>query len=592
MNQDDWSDSNANTLKANSASLVLGTEELFADRFQLLKLVGEGGWSKVYQAREVRTDRNFALKLLHGDFCFDDEKLDRFQQEAKAGSRLSHPALAAIDSFGYAKDQPFIVMEFVEGKTLSEMIKETGALDLETFTDIFAQVCAGIGHAHEHNIVHRDIKPSNIMVQEKDGKRLVKVVDFGLAKLRSEGQSLGSLTAAGETVGTPSYMSPEQCRGQRTTPASDVYSLGCTMHQALIGKPLFGGATHAEIMMQHLAGNVPELPEKVPTHIRNVIYRALEKEPENRFANATELHDALIARSSMPATFSSYFWMRLGRRFAPQLRAVGAVAILCITFMWYIPSVKQNPTIEELSVSHPNRSAQELKQDIERLTKQIANEPKNAALYASRAKYFDALDDTQHAMADRDKSVELAPQDMGYLVQRANYRIKLGDDKNAMSDIRAVIAREPNNAAAWNLAALIEGNAHNWESVLKNARQSIKLDPKQAPPYVNLALGLSNLGRHSEAMDAASMALRLNPTLSSALVNRAKSLSSVGRYDEALKDLKSAIEREPRDAYSYELRAWIYERQGNEAMAKREKALAKACEQSFGKISEFPNDLR
>lgn len=204
-------------------------------RYEVLSLAGKGGMSAVYRARHLLTQRIVALKLMHSHLLTDESAVRRFQQEAKAASRLHHINAISVLDMGITNDgQPYLTMDFLEGRSLSEEIRSCGKIEAMRSIHVFLQVCAALAHAHDQRIVHRDLKPSNVMlIQADDDPDFVKVVDFGIAKILREGSESLKLTATGDVFGSPYYMSPEQCMGNQLDARSDIYSMGCLMYEAL-----------------------------------------------------------------------------------------------------------------------------------------------------------------------------------------------------------------------------------------------------------------------------------------------------------------------------------------------------------------------
>jgi serine/threonine protein kinase len=282
---------------------LIGT--LFADKYDILSLLGEGGMSRVYKARHRFMKRIVAVKLLHESATKDPTAKARFQQEAEAASALNHQNVVTVHDFGFTPSgQAFFVMDCLEGKTLEQLLEESGGpLPIAQAIDIFAQACDGLDHAHRKGIVHRDIKPSNlVIIKQEDGSDLVKIVDFGIAKVLTpapDGEKQRQLTQAGEVFGTPAYMSPEQCSGEPLDGRSDIYSFGCLMYEALSGILPLVGETFINTVVKHINERPKSFAEvnpqaKVPPHVEAVVMRCLEKDPKARYASALELKQALF----------------------------------------------------------------------------------------------------------------------------------------------------------------------------------------------------------------------------------------------------------------------------------------------------------
>jgi serine/threonine-protein kinase len=275
---------------------------VLGDRYEILEIAGKGGMGIVYKARHLLIDRIVAIKVLKGHLLDDEQSLLRFQVEARAASRLNHPNVVAVHDFGVTDwGQPYLVMDYVQGENLSAVLGEAGPLDFRRAVPIFIQACNALEHAHRQQIIHRDVKPSNITLLQTEGQPdFVKVLDFGIAKLiNMTGESL-QLTKTGEVFGSPLYMSPEQCTGSQLDPRTDVYSLGAAMYEALVGFPPHQGQN----AMETISKQVNEQPRPftiasphvaVPEAIEAIVFKALEKDRNQRFQSMLEMKEALEA---------------------------------------------------------------------------------------------------------------------------------------------------------------------------------------------------------------------------------------------------------------------------------------------------------
>jgi serine/threonine protein kinase len=277
----------------------LGT--VINDRYRVLSLIGKGATSAVYKAEDTELNQTVAIKILHSHLIADATILRRFEQEAKTDRLLKHPNIPGLRGCSRTSDGiPFLVMDLVEGASLEDAIKAAGWIPAERAIVIFDQVCAALGAAHEKGIVHRDLKPSNIMLTETpDGSLLVKVLDFGVAKLLpATGNTVLKLTQTGEMLGSILYMSPEQCLDKELDGRSDCYSLGCVMYEALTGKPPLAARTAFETMNKHMT-DMPESLARVrpdvnwPPGLEDVVFKALAKDPNKRYQKITALQDDL-----------------------------------------------------------------------------------------------------------------------------------------------------------------------------------------------------------------------------------------------------------------------------------------------------------
>jgi serine/threonine protein kinase len=266
-------------------------------RYELLGLAGQGGMAAVYKARDLRDNKEVAVKVLDRDLANMDSVLERFQKEVSAASAMAHENLAAVYDSGVTEDgRPYIVMEYMRGQTLTQLLKKKAKLSLNEFAEIFVQVAKGLAHAHRRGVVHRDIKPSNIMLYtDAKGKLGVKLLDFGIAKsLADIDETSLHLTHTGQVIGSPFYMSPEQCRALPVDTRSDIYSLGCVMFEAITGGVPFKGETALDTLYKHIHEPAPRVRSNIPKLkpaeiLASTIETTLMKQPEARYHTAREL---------------------------------------------------------------------------------------------------------------------------------------------------------------------------------------------------------------------------------------------------------------------------------------------------------------
>ncbi len=272
------------------------------DKYRLDERLGEGGMGTVYRATHLLIERPVAVKVLNARLVTDEDARERFRREARAAGRLQHTNAVAVTDFGETKDGlVYIVMELLEGRSLRDVLANEAPLDPARAVSIMLQVAAAVGAAHEAGIIHRDLKPGNIfIVQRPHAPHIVKVLDFGIAKIAEEnadGNPVNTLTGTGVMIGTPRYMSPEQCDGGVLTPASDVYSLGVILYEMLAGRTPFSGATPLALALKH-SSELPRRPSEfaanVPPALESIALRALEKLPEARPQDAREFRRELF----------------------------------------------------------------------------------------------------------------------------------------------------------------------------------------------------------------------------------------------------------------------------------------------------------
>lgn len=261
------------------------------DKFKVHSVLGTGGMATVYQAEQVGTGRPVALKVLH---CASLEPgtVKRFMREAQILGRLKHPNILSAYSVGLTEQQqPYLVVEVLQGDTLAEVIAREGGCKWERIYSIMGQVCDGLSHAHAEGVVHRDLKPANIfLTHEQDSSESVRILDFGIAAF-SEAKPEQQLTQTGVIFGTPAYMSPEQCAGMKSSQACDIYALGCILYEMCTGSPPFTGETVMEVMYKQINDSLPKFDPKdkaIPQAVARVIANATIKDPERRYQTVSQ----------------------------------------------------------------------------------------------------------------------------------------------------------------------------------------------------------------------------------------------------------------------------------------------------------------
>ncbi len=267
-------------------------DQVFDGRYRVVRKLGTGGMANVYLAEDQELGRSVAIKMLDERHAQDEQFVERFRREAKNAAGLSHPNIVSIYDRGQAEGTYYIAMEYLEGRTLKELLVTRGPTPLAVAIDYARQILSALGFAHRHGIVHRDIKPHNVVVAP-DGR--LKVTDFGIAR-----SGTSQMTETGSIIGTAQYLSPEQAKGAPVTPASDIYSVGIVLYEMITGSVPFTGDTPLEIAMKHLSTTPMPPSEKrhdVPHELDSIVLRALAKNPEDRYQSSDEM-DADLARAS------------------------------------------------------------------------------------------------------------------------------------------------------------------------------------------------------------------------------------------------------------------------------------------------------
>ncbi len=271
------------------------TRRLLSERYELGETLGYGGMSEVHRGRDVRLGRDVAVKVLRADLARDPQFQYRFRREAQNAAALNHPAIVAVYDTGETASEygslPYIVMEFVEGRTLRDIVKTEGPMDEQLAMETMADICAALDFSHRNGIIHRDVKPANVMITTAGA---VKVMDFGIARALADGQGV---TQTAAVIGTAQYLSPEQARGELVDARSDVYAAGCVLYELITGDPPFTGDSPVAVAYQHVRED-PTPPShhnpEVSAAIDAVVLKAMNKNPVNRYQSAAEMRTDLV----------------------------------------------------------------------------------------------------------------------------------------------------------------------------------------------------------------------------------------------------------------------------------------------------------
>lgn len=291
--------------RANEVYKVVGVKDpligqLLASRFELIEMIGQGAMAIVYKAKQTAVDRYVAVKIMRPELATDPVQQKRFSREARSLSKLDHPNLLKIFDIGQTPTgRPYFIMEYLKGRSIEKMLEEAGPVAPAFALRMFVQVCDAMDHAHKQGIIHRDLKPENIMlVRCEDDQHLTKVVDFGIVKYTDDQMVSQRLTKTGEVWGSPVYMSPEQCKGEKLDPRSDIYSFGLVMYEALTGEMTFDATKIAAIIVKQIYEQPRTFKEVRPDltidpQLEAIVFKCLEKDPAKRYQTMSELRTVL-----------------------------------------------------------------------------------------------------------------------------------------------------------------------------------------------------------------------------------------------------------------------------------------------------------
>lgn len=546
------------------AAVSLEAGAVFDRRYRIVSLAGQGGMGTVYEAQDQQMGRLVALKVMHSWYGNDDLLLTRFKHEAKAASSLSDPNVVHVYNSAVAESgEPYIVMEFVRGQTLAQLLRENGALDQRRAIRIFKQICSGLQHAHEFGLIHRDLKPGNVMlVENADGSETAKLVDFGVSKFIDNKMPSQAVTTTGRFVGSPVYMSPEQCTAGKVDARSDIYSFGCMMYECLTGKIPFSGATPFQIMSKHAneqAESFASLNVKlsISPDLEAIVLKALCKKNDERFQSAQEL---LVALQN--CDLNKVRWMRVSKgsvydfaRLATML-CLAAVIVGGGIQIWQASGSKTKERAEYL-VDEGSRDLQlsRFHEAEKKAQEAIELDAKNHRAYLLHGQAYSArsLFDPAIALRDITTAIELAPQpdpvyyycrsfiyartkrnresvadgDMAerlwkegrksdlllavpemYFV-RAGAKGKLGDLPGALADIDNAIDRKRGAGLFYVLKGRVLQKFGKWKESMEPLRQGADIHSGATESHFAIARSLVHLGQYEEALEPAEVAVKM-----------------------------------------------------------------------------------
>lgn len=545
----------------------------------------------VYRARQVRTGRNVALKVLI-NASKSEMALQRFELEAQALARLDHPNVVRVYAAGQEQGRSYLAMELVTGESLQERL-QAGPLPVALAAQLVRDLASGLAHVHERGLLHRDIKPSNVLISDTGTPKLT---DFGLAK---DLTSSTGLTASGVFMGTAGFCPPEQARGLRDQlgPWTDVFGLGATLYAALTGRPPFMGQNLVEVMVR-TESMPPDLPslhrEGVNRDLDAICLRCLEKDPRDRYESASQLAtvlDAYLNGESLapaPAKRSRLFGLGLALALASLALAWGLrPASLPSETPTPPPSGPERPratpasaAAEEAAAAQELGEAKQWKQAEAGWTRALELDAEHEASLHGRARarfylrnYPDAIADSnrclkQHgdragclnlramskrfggdpkgALNDLDRALALAPEDLMILVNRADLRMKAKNLSGAKEDLEKALRVNEKFVDAWVSRANLRGMQGKHADAVSDLEHAIALEPKRAETYRQLFFSLVSSGSDDEAaLGALDRVLELDPKDVSSYCNRASMFASKKRLPEAIADYQSALKVQP-----------------------------------------------
>lgn len=392
--------------------------------YKIISKLGSGGMAVVYKAHELSLNRIVALKVLSSHLSENNEFIKRFEREARAAAKLNHPNIIQIYAIGEEEGIHFFSMEYVKGKTLAQIIEEEKKLTYDKAIPIIIQTAEALSEAHKHGIVHRDMKPSNIMVNNNG---TVKVTDFGIAYVSQETK----LTKSGSIIGTPEYLSPEQCEAKAIDNRSDIYSLGVTFYELLSGKTPYKADTPVSMLLEIVKGNFPPLNEvnpDVPKFIQKIVEKMMQTKPEDRFNNANELIESL--KKHMEKSISTKDFEKekhIERLYEPEkrknksLRVVGILILILIIGAGTFFALKYLKNEKKITTETTSVQESSVSSSIKKEAKSLELSRNNEENIEERT---DNIKDNSENINSNESSKELVKSDPGQIKSRRQHKKK------------------------------------------------------------------------------------------------------------------------------------------------------------------------
>lgn len=558
------------------------------NKYHILSKLGGGGFGAVYRAEHKMMNRTVALKVLHHHLLDGEarnEFLVRFQREARTSSKIEHPNAVTIHDFGIYEGSPYLVMQYVEGRTLKQVIADHGALAIDRVVAIVEQVCGAIQEAHDLGIVHRDLKPDNIILTSaKDGTERAIVLDFGIAKIMTEdpGSQSMQLTQTGTITGTPQYLSPEQAKQGEMDGRSDIYSLGIITYEMLAGQVPFTADSVVAVLMKHMSEVPPRFEElgkkvNVKPEVEQIVRSALEKEPSKRPSRAAdfalELANAAGISPGTPVSFGSLIEktgktggsasstpsLKIEVKVPPKKELLGLVvsAVLVFAVGSYFLSSDDEPLPDAPEAQHdeigqqPDQSVPDWI-NLDGTTE--ANEGDNAAATQPWSSILaDAEAEKENKNWDQaDKlfaqAIEMGADDAEVHFKRGDVLISAGKLEDAAASLRAAVRRDPLHENAYASLGYVYGELGNLDSSLSAYKNALDISPGKPLLHNNVGFTLFKMKKFDEAKKAYGECLKIDKTYTRCIYNLADIFKNEKSYDKVAALYRLGLQTEPDNA--------------------------------------------
>ena len=623
------SEKESNSKSAESKSISALTDPLLgvllADRYEILEQIGAGGWGSVYKAKHATLDLYFAVKIVHRHHLRDEDGLKRFEQEAQLMSRLDNPHIIKIVDHGLLP-VPFIVMEYVQGISLTDWLHKHGAMPAPIAIDLFLQLSDALSAAEAIRIVHRDLKPSNILIKANTEPMQCKILDFGLAKLVDTTDNAERITATGEVLGSPAYMSPEQWKGKSDN-RSDIYSFGCIMYEVLAGKPPYSSSNGLEYLHKHLTETPASISfvnpkQEHPAGLEDIIRKCMQKSPVDRYQSigACKADLIKIREGLRPAVF-------LPDRERDKRKKI--LLIVSSTFLLLITAayLMREPLVHCLNTqlyaqanakleAGKNDSAIEQYRQIVFLS-QFLPAKDSQQLPALRAVIDDLTRRKEFEAAEQLWKTRLSPivggvspakrthlsvyadRNTKNFIRRAKVRVATEIEKRGWNNevaasflgidpatVSAIVHDQPADLSLdqmtqlllelhLNMAFPVPLPEDEMQTMLAYFERAIKFDKNNTQAYIEHAGVYRQMNRYDEAIKDLTAAHKLDPNDTGTILSRADMYLMNGQGDLALLDLNQMLKQNPLDGSLYWRRAkyWYQKKEYNKALSDEDLAI-------------------
>jgi serine/threonine protein kinase/Tfp pilus assembly protein PilF len=544
----------------------LSVGDLVADRYEVLAHIGSGGMGEVYKVLDRQTQIIYALKMISPLLADQRTLAKRLEHEARAARTLIHGNIVTVYDVGKSTDgAPYLLMDYVEGDSLETLLKTDVLLTQERALSIFLQIAEALVHAHQKGVVHRDLKPSNILMTKTDGgAEMVKIVDFGIAKVSNqEKEDKAKLTQTGELVGTPLYMSPEQCTGEEIDARSDIYSFGCIMYETLTGKTPFAAENPVKVILKHLSEAPPPLPNGagISNDLKLVVMRCLEKHRSDRYATPVDLHIDLERIQNNTKIKPHRRKLRTSATQKMVAAAACAVVVMGAAGVAIIQQFTHSAVVPVARVQH--RVEKWGGKTLAQWTSAIEKSPDDPELYFNRGQLHSQRDERTNAIDDFTQAISLKPSYIAAYESRAyTYGLNAQTDK-AAQDANKVISMIPDSAEGYQTRAWVYSTREQYGEAIADYKRAAAMGESG---YIcwNMAKDEMKLGHYAEASSAARRGIELDDDFSKeALAGLIDTFQQ--KYDDAYTHLKKATDDPEARGIEWQVLAYYYTCVGKQA---------------------------